>query len=207
MLSLVNFSALKHAWTYSKADFAAMLVTILVTLIEGIEPGLIAGVGLSIILHLYKTSRPHIAIVGQIPGTKNFRNEKNYDVVTYPGVLSIRIDESLYFPNARYIEDFINDAVAENPEIKDIILECPAINSIDLSALESLEAINARLKDGGITLHMSELKNPVLESLKKSSFLEEMTGRVFLSNYDAVSSIVPDLTKKTLDAPRLNVIK
>lgn len=202
VLSLVNFAALKHAWEYSKADFAAMLVTIVVTLIEGIEPGLIAGVGLSIVLHLYKTSRPHIAVVGQIPGTKHFRNEKNYDVVTYPGVISIRIDESLYFPNARFIEDYINDTVAETPGIKDIIIECPAINSIDLSALESLEAINSRLKDSGITLHLSELKNPVLTSLKKSNFLEELTGKVYLSNYDAVSSIVPELAKETLQLKR-----
>jgi len=199
VLSLVNFSALKHAWSYSKADFAAMLVTILVTLIEGIEPGLIAGVGLSIVLHLYGTSRPHIAIVGQIPGTRHFRNVKNYEVVTYPEILSIRIDESLYFPNARFIEDFINDAVAKNPEIKNIIIECPAINKIDISALESLEAINARLKDGGITFHLSELKNPILESLKRSHFLEELTGKVHLTQYEAVSSIVPEFAKKTLE--------
>jgi len=200
VLSLVNFSALKHTWSYSKADFAAMLVTILVTLIEGIEPGLIAGVGLSIVLHLYGTSRPHIAIVGQIPGTRHFRNVKNYDVVTYPEILSIRIDESLYFPNARFIEDFINDSVAKNPEIKNIIIECPAINKIDISALESLEAINARLKDGGISFHLSELKNPILESLKRSEFLTELTGKVHLTHYEAVSSIVPEFAKATLES-------
>jgi len=206
VLSLVNFKALKHAWFYSKADFAAMAVTILVTLTEGIEPGLIAGVGLSIVLHLYGTSRPHIAIVGQIPGTKHFRNVKNYDVVTYPEILSIRIDESLYFPNARFIEDFINDAVAKNPEIKNIIIECPAINKIDISALESLEAINDRLKDGGITFHLSELKNPILESLKRSHFLDALTGKIHLTHYDAISSIVPKLAEETFNAT-LNLVK
>jgi len=199
---LVNLSALKHAWGYSKTDFAAMAITILVTLIEGIEPGLIAGVGLSIVLHLYKTSKPHIAVVGQIPGTKNFRNEKNYDVVTYPEILSIRIDESLYFPNARFIEDYINDTVAKDAKIKHIILECPAINSIDISALESLEAINLRLKDGGISFHLSEVKNPILNRLKRSHFLDELTGKVHLTHYEAVSSIVPELTKKTLELPK-----
>lgn len=198
VLSLVNFGALKHAWAYSKTDFAAMLITILVTLIEGIEPGLIAGVGLSIVLHLYKTSRPHIAVVGQIPGTKHFRNVKNYDVVTYPEILSLRIDESLYFPNARFIEDYINDSVAKDPNIKHIILECPAINSIDISALESLEAINLRLKDSGISFHLSELKNPIMDRLKRSHFLEELTGKVYLTHYDAVSSIVPKLAEETL---------
>ncbi|NTW26475.1 MAG: sulfate permease, partial [Lentimicrobium sp.] len=162
VLGLVNLSALKHAWAFNKADFAAMAITILITLIEGIEPGLIAGVTLSILLHLYKTSRPHIAVVGQIPGTATFRNKERHEVVTDPEILSLRIDESLYFPNARYIEDYINNAVAANPSVKHVILECPAINGIDLSALESLEAINLRLKDGGIAFHLTEVKGPVM---------------------------------------------
>ena len=198
VLSLVDLGALKHAWHFSKADFAAMAVTILITLIQGIEPGLIAGVALSIVLHLYKTSRPHIAVVGQIPGTAHFRNELRHKVVTFPEILSLRIDESLYFPNARYIEDYINNAVAAHPDVKHLILECPAINGVDLSALESLESINLRLKDGGVTFHLSELKGPVFDQLKRSHFLEELTGKVHLTQFEAVSSINPELAKKTL---------
>ena len=107
--------------------------------------------GLSIFLHLYATSRPHVAVVGQIPGTTSFRNVARHEVVTDAEILSLRIDESLYFPNARYIEDRINEAVAASPSIRHVVLECPAVNAIDTSALESLEAINHRLKDGGIT--------------------------------------------------------
>jgi len=199
VLSLVNLAALKHAWKFSKADFAAMAVTIIITLIEGIEPGLIAGVALSILLHLYKTSRPHIAVVGQIPGTSTFRNKLRHEVVTDPEILSLRIDESLYFPNARFIEDYINNSVAANSGVKHVILECPAINGIDLSALESLEAINLRLKDGGITFHLSEIKGPVMDQLKRSHFLEKLTGKVFLRHYDAVASIKPELARRTLE--------
>ena len=115
VLSLVDLGALKRTWDYSKADFAAMAATILVTLVEGVEAGLLVGVGLSIFLHLYATSRPHIAVVGQIPGTMSFRNVARHAVVTDPAILSLRIDESLYFPNARYIEDRINAAVAAEP--------------------------------------------------------------------------------------------
>jgi len=197
VLSLVDFNALKETWNYSKSDFAAMLVTILITLIEGIEPGLIAGVGLSIFLHLYKTSRPHVAVVGQIPGTGTFRNVERHGVVTDPEILSLRVDESLYFPNARFMEDLINNKVAANPEIRHVILECPAVNNIDFSALESLEAINQRLKDGGITLHLSEVKGPIMDRLKKSHFLQELTGGIFLRQFDAVESINPDLANKT----------
>lgn len=197
VLSLVNLKALKHAWAYSKADFAAMAATILVTLIAGIEPGLISGVTLSIVLFLYSASRPHIAVVGQLPGTTTFRNVKRHNTVTDPSILSVRIDESLFFPNARFIEEYINESVAAHPELKHVILECPAVNAIDLSALESLEALNLRLKDGGISLHLSEVKGPVMDRLKRSHFLEELTGRVHLSHYDAVYSINPSLAKQT----------
>ena len=197
VLSLVDLGALKHTYAYSKADFAAMAATILVTLAEGVEAGLIVGVGLAIFLHLYSTSRPHIAVVGQIPGTAHFRNVARHTVVTDPEILSLRIDESLYFPNARFIEDRINAAVAANPAVRHVILECPAVNAIDASALESLEAINHRLKDGGITFHLSEVKGPIMDRLKRSHFLEELTGKVHLTQYDAVSSINPELARRT----------
>ena len=78
----------------------------------------------------------------------------------------------------------------------------PAVNTIDASALESLEAINHRLKDGGITFHLSEVKGPVMDRLKRSHFLEELTGKVYLTQYDAVHNINPDLARRTLETPR-----
>jgi SulP family sulfate permease len=204
VLSLVDLGALKRTYAYSGTDFAAMAATIVLTLIEGVEAGLIAGVGLAIFLHLYRTSRPHVAVVGQIPGTAHFRNVTRHTVVTDPAILSLRVDASLYFPNARFLEDLVNGAVAANPAVRHVILECPAVNTIDYSALESLEAVNHRLRDGGITLHLSEVKGPVMDQLKRSHFLEELTGKVHLSQYDAVSSIKPDLARRTLEAHRLS---
>lgn len=203
VLSLVDLKAIKHIWYYSRADGAALVATILVTLIEGVEAGLLVGVGLSIFLHLYKTSKPHVAVVGQIPGTMNFRNVARHAVVTDPEILSLRVDASLYFPNARFIEDWVNEAVAVNPAVRHVILECPAVNTIDASALESLEAINHRLKDGGITLHLSEVKGPIMDRLKRSHFLNDLTGQVYLTHYDAIFSINPELAQKTLKAQRL----
>lgn len=203
VLSLVDLGALKRTYAYSKTDFAAMAATILLTLYEGVEAGLLAGVGLAIFLHLYRTSKPHVAVVGQIPGTMNFRNVGRHDVVTDPEILSLRVDASLYFPNARFIEDYINNAVAANPAVRHVILECPAVNTIDYSALESLEAINQRLKDGGITLHLSEVKGPIMDGLKRSHLLHELTGRVHLTQFDAVASINPGLADRTLEAQRV----
>lgn len=185
VLSLVDFSILKTSWGYSKADFAAVAATILLTLGFGVETGVSAGVILSILLHLYKTSKPHVAEVGLVPGTQHFRNIHRHAVETDPAVLTIRIDESLYFPNARFLEDYVLDRVGKDGPIRHVVLMCSAVNVIDFSALEALEALNHRLKDMGVSLHLSEVKGPVTDRLKKTHFLDELSGRVFLSQYDA----------------------
>jgi SulP family sulfate permease len=191
VLSLVDFSILKRSWAYSRSDFLAVLVTILMTLAMGVETGVSAGVALSIALYLYKTSRPHIAEVGLVPHTQHFRNIKRFAVLTDPSLLSLRIDESLYFANARFLEDYIYDRVAGCPQIRHVVLMASAINEIDLSALESLEAINLRLDQLGAKLHLSEVKGPVMDRLKREHFLQTMTGKVFLTHYDAVCELAP----------------
>jgi len=202
VLSLVDLGALRRTWDYSRPDFIAMAATILLTLTVGVEAGLVAGVGLSIFLHLYRTSKPHVAIVGQVPGTEHFRNVDRHTVITSPEILSVRVDESLYFPNARFLEDLIGDAIAGDCPLNHVILVCPAVNSIDASALESLEAINHRLRDAGITFHLSEVKGPVMDRLKRAHFLDDLTGKVHLTQYDAVASIDPELARRTLDTAR-----
>jgi sulfate permease, SulP family len=195
VLSLVDFSILKTAWSYSKADFAAVTATILITLGFGVETGVSAGVILSILLHLYKTSKPHVAEVGLVPGTQHFRNIHRHKVDTDPAIVTIRIDESLYFPNARFLEDYVLDRVGKGGPIRHVVLMCSAVNVIDFSALEALEALNLRLKDMGISLHLSEVKGPVTDRLEKTHFLQHLTGRVFLSQYDAwVALTAPPLT-------------
>ncbi len=191
VLSLVDFSILKHTWRYSKADFAAVAATLLATLLVGVEAGLVAGVGLSLVLYLWRTSRPHIAEVGLMPGTEHFRNVLRHPVLTDSSLVTLRVDESLYFANARALEDRINEAVARNNALKHVVLQCSAINSIDASALESLEAINQRLQAAGVGFHFSEVKGPVMDRLQRSDFLEHLNGQVFLSQYQAVQALVP----------------
>jgi len=191
VLSLVDLGALRRTWAYSRSDFAAMLATIGVTLGAGVEAGVLVGVTLSVALHLWRTSRPHWAVVGQVPGTQHFRNVKRHRVITTPDVLSIRVDESLYFPNARFLEDLLAEQVASNPAIRHVVLMCPAVNSIDASALESLEAVNARLAAGGVALHLSEVKGPVMDRLKRSDLLHHLSGQVFLSHFDAMAALAP----------------
>lgn len=189
VLSLVDFSILKRSWHYSKADFAAVLTTILMTLGMGVEIGVSTGVGLSILLHLYKSSKPHIAEVGQVPGTEHYRNVLRHNVMTDPAIVSLRVDESLYFANARFLEDKIQNRVAKDKNIRHVVLQCSAINEIDFSALESLEAINQRLKEMDVQLHLSEVKGPVMDRLERGDFLADMTGQVFLSQFEAVKTL------------------
>lgn len=191
VLSLVDFSILKKTWDYSKKDFAAVAVTILLTLGMGVEVGVATGVLVSVLLHLFKTSRPHVAEVGLVPGTQHFRNILRHRVETNETLLILRVDESLYFANARFLEDYIQKRVTSGTLIKNVVLMFPAINDVDYSALESLEAINRRLRDMGIGLHLSEVKGPVMDRLDRSHFIDELNGRVFLSQYDAWRAFNP----------------
>lgn len=189
VLSLVDFSILKKTWNYSKADFIAVLTTMTATLLLGIEMGVTAGVVISILIHLYKSSRPHMAVVGQVPGSEHYRNILRHDVITDPHILSVRVDESLYFANARYLEDAVYDLAVKQDDIKHVLLQCSAINTIDMSALESIEALNMRLKELGVTFHLTELKGPVMDRLKRTELFSELTGEVFLSQHCAVKKL------------------
>ena len=202
VLSLVDLGALKRTWVYSKADFAAMAVTIATVLAAGIEAGILAGVGLSLVLFLARSARPHLAVVGQVPGTHHFRNVRRHEVVTSPSVLSVRVDESLYFANARWLEDRLYDQAVAAPAIRHVVLICSAVNEIDASALESLEALTERLAAASVTFHLSEVKGPVLDRLERSDFLRHLTGQVFLSQHDALAALDPETTRSAEAALR-----
>lgn len=192
VLSLVDLKTPGRLWRYSKADFAAHIATIGITLLAGVEMGVIAGVAVGLLLYLWRASRPHAAIVGRVPETEHFRNVERHKVITVPHILSIRIDEALTYLNARWLEEYLLEEVADRPAVRHVILMCSAVNEIDASGLESLEAINHRLGDGKIGLHLSEVKGPVMDRLKRSHFIEELNGEVFLSQSKAFEKLVVD---------------
>jgi SulP family sulfate permease len=187
--TLIDWKILVQAWRFSWADFLAIATTISLTLFLGVEIGVLSGVAVSIGMHLYKTSRPHFAVVGSVRGTEYFRNVQRHDVSTDPEIISIRVDESLYFANAAYLEEIVLAQIASNKAAKHIILMCSAVNDIDLSALEALKEINNALQDLGICLHLSEIKGPVMNNLNRSDFLDQLTGRVFDTQYEAFNSL------------------
>jgi sulfate permease, SulP family len=186
---LIDFSVIKKAWVYSKADFAAVFITLVLTLLIGVEVGIGAGVLASVLIHLYKTSQPHVAVIGRVLGTEHFRSVDRHTVETFDNQLSIRIDESLYFANTRYLEELIFKLIADKPQLKHVILMCTAVNKIDMSALETLEKINETLVELNIKLHLSEVKDPIMGKLAKTDFFRELSGNNYLSQNQAVEDL------------------
>ena len=199
VLSLVDLAILKRAWAYSRADFAAVAATIAVTVGAGVEAGVSAGVFLSLALHLYRTSRPHVAEVGLVPGTEHFRNIHRFVVETDPAVLTLRVDESLYFANTRYLEDLVLARASGDVSLRHVVLMCSAVNEIDLSALETLETLDHRLRDMGVKLHLSEVKGPVMGRLLCSTFLSHLSGQVFVSQFEAFCSLTGRCASQPLE--------
>ena len=197
VLSLVDFSIIKKTWRFSKRDWGSVVATLFLTLGFGVEVGVSSGVLISISLHLYRTARPHVAEVGLVEGTEHFRNILRYKVKTIPSVLTLRIDESLFFANASMLEKLIYERVAEDKNIVHVVLMCSAVNEVDFSALETLEEINQRLREENIFLHLSEVKGPVLDKLRRARFIDQMSGNLYLTQHQAFADLISKEESKT----------
>ncbi|WP_421854616.1 SulP family inorganic anion transporter [Marinomonas sp.] len=189
ILQLIDFKDFLRLYRFSKQEALGSLATFFVVLFIGMETGIIVGVSLSLLFFLWHTSHPHIAVVGRLPGTEHFRNVKRFEVETDPEIVTIRIDENLFFANTRVLEDYVLTLVSNHKDIKHLILMCNAVNMIDASALDSLETIDDRLKSAGVMLHFSEIKGPVMDKLTGSSLIENLSGEVFLTQHKAMKAL------------------
>lgn len=204
VVQLFDLSALPRLWRYSKADGLAWLATFGVVLVSGVERGILAGAAIAIGLHLWHTSRPHLAVVGRVGDSEHFRNVLRHDVRTSPDLLLIRIDESLYFANAAVLESKLLSLVAERPAVRHLVLIASAVNFIDGSALECLTRLRSELAEAGVTLHLAEVKGPVMDRLQETALLRDLApGRIFLSTHEAVGALesVADLGLVTAREP------
>ena len=189
ILQLVDIKDFIRIYRFSKQEALALGVTFWMVLLVGMEAGIIVGISLSLLFFLWHTSHPHIAIVGRVPGTQHYRNVKRYQVETQPDIVTIRIDENLFFANARVLEEYVLGVVAQQPDLKHLVIMCNAVNMIDASALDSLDTIADRLRSAGVTLHFSEIKGPVMDRLKQSNLLEKLSGKVFLTQHQAIECL------------------
>jgi SulP family sulfate permease len=188
--SLVDWRMPVRLWRSNKADAFALLVTFVAVFALGIEIGVLVGMGTSLGLFLWRTSRPHIAVVGRVGHSETFRNVLRHEVTTYPSVLAIRVDESLYFANTKYLEDTLLAKVAEHRAIEHLLLVGSGINYVDASAVETLRELIERLHDAGVAFHLADLKGPVLDQLHRAGLIDELgDDHVFLSTHQAMAAL------------------
>ena len=187
-ISMVDVQALRQAWAYDRADALALLGTALGVLVLGIQQGIAVGIGLSLAALLLRASTPHIAVIGRIHGTEHFRNVERHGVETLPGVLFVRIDESLFFGNLNAVEARLTAELERSPGTHDLVLIMSAVNRIDTTAMEVLTDLNRELAEHGIHLHLAEVKGPVQDRLEKSPLWPALSGSVHLSVNEAFES-------------------
>lgn len=193
---LVTFLPFFETWKYSKADGLAMWATFFGVTCIDISTGLVIGIILTFILLLWRISRPHIAVIGLVEGTQHFRNVSRYDVLTAETITSFRIDENLNFLNAHVLKGYIITELSHNPQIQHVVINCSSISNIDLSAVEMLEELNGELLQLGIQLHLSEVKSPVMDRLNSSRLINMLSGKIFLSHYQAIQMLSPEILNK-----------
>jgi SulP family sulfate permease len=185
---LIDVGGFRRTLAYSRGDGLSFGVTFGAVLLLGVERGLLLGALLALAIYVWRTGRPHIAVLGRVPGTEHFRNVNRYQVETWPNLLLLRVDESLYFGNASRVEQFILEALSARPQVTDLVLVGSAINHIDSSGLAMLETLLPGLHEAGVRTHLAEFKGPVLDRLRRSRLLDLLApGRVFLSTHQAVS--------------------
>lgn len=186
--SLVDVATLKASWAYDRADALSLLATAVGVMVLGVEAGIVLGVAMSLAALVWRSSHPHIAVVGRVPGTEHFRNVERHAVQTVPGLLALRVDESLFFANATALEERIEALVRADASIRRLLLVCSAVNQIDATALGMLTALEQSLSRRGIRLELAEVKGPVMDRLQPTLLGARLQGRVFQSAHDAFSA-------------------
>ena len=191
VFSLIDVATLKASWAYDRADALALIATAAGVVVLGVEAGILLGVAMSLATIVWRSSRPHIAVVGRVPGTEHFRNVVRHNVETLPGLLALRIDESMFFANATAIEEHITSLVQANPSVERLLLVCSAVNQIDATALQMLTQLEQGLQARGISLELAEVKGPVMDRLQPTALGQRLQGRVFRSAHDAFVHTTP----------------
>ena len=189
--AMVDFTALRAAWRTERADAVAFAVTFALVLGLGVDAGIVAGVVISLLVWLMRSSRPHIAVLGRVPGTEHFRNVTRYQTEPLPGILLLRVDESLFFGNARHVSANILQLASVRHDIHSLLLVMSAVNRLDMTALDMLARLDDTLHERGICLHLAEVKGPVLDVCKRAGLAAHFAGRLHLSTHIAVTALCP----------------
>ena len=174
VFGLIDVKEARHLWEISRPDLASMALTFVATLTVGIEQGILIGVGASLLWFIWSTSKPHVAILGRVPGTNIYRNQTRYPEATLPeGVVAVRIDAPLYFANTAFLKNTIMAAV--NDKTEHLVVDCKSIGSVDAQALSTIEEIMDELTHRNVRIWMAGVHGPVRDALTSAHLLDEQT--------------------------------
>lgn len=186
VVGMMDFSTLAESWRHDCSDATTLLATLAGVLLVGVEEGVLMGVVLSFASLIWRSSRPHIAVVGRMPGTEHFRNVERYTVETLPHALMLRIDSDLIFNNMDGVIERIEHDLQVRPEVRHLVLVLSSVNMVDTTALLALAELNKHMREQKRSLHLCEVKGPVMDRLKLSKLVgKDLTGQVFLSTAQA----------------------
>ncbi len=186
VLGTVEWQAFAAAWRYARAEAGVMAMVAALVVLRDAQWALALGVGASIALLLQRTAQPHAVLVGRMPGTEHYRNVQRYAAELTPGVLGLRIDESLLFINARQLPGVVVSHLDRFPGTARVLLQMSPVNRIDFSGLEALRSLQDVLAGRDVRLDLSEVKGPVLDRLRAGGWSAWFKGRLFLSHHQGV---------------------
>ena len=191
VFELTDFRSVLRDWRFYRPDTVTHFATFAGVLVLGVEAGLVIGVGVSIVLFMRGSARPHIAVVGRLGDTPHFRNVERYPVRTWPHLLAVRIDESFYFANADTVESRLAELLdaPEPDDVEHLLIVMSAVNFIDTTGLEMLERLTDRLQRRGVVLDLCEVKGPVRDQLEHVALKDWLTGEVFQTTDDAFNAL------------------
>jgi len=192
IVSLVDVTTFKSAWRTDRLDAFSFGAAFLGVLAFGLNTGLVIGLITSFAGLIWQSSKPHIAVVGQLAGSGHFRNINRHDVVTYHNLLIVRVDESLFFGNSESVYRQLQLAIERYPEASELVLIMSAVNHIDLTAQEMLLSLNQTLVSQNKRLHFSFIKGPVMDVIEDTPIIQDLSGQVFLSTMQAVKTLTED---------------
>ncbi len=188
-IGLLDFAMPKRLLFYNKRDLLILNVTLLITIFFGIKEGILTGIILSLVMLIYKSTKPHMPVLGNVPNTHFYRNKDRFkDVLIHDDILIIRFDAQLHFANTTYFKDKLMDLLIEKGEkLKYLIIDGESINGLDSSAIYALEEIHDKITEKGISIAFTGLKGPVRDSLVKSGLMKKIQfDHCFMSIQEAV---------------------
>ncbi len=190
VLGLVDTREARHLARVGRGDLGLMGVTFLATLTIGIEPCIAVGIGASLAWFVWRTSRPHVAVLGRVPGTSIYRNLERYPAAeTAPGVACVRIDAPLYFANTAFLKDLLLERLPD-PDTRHLVLDATGIGSVDAQALDTLDEVVEALERRGVQLWLAGVRGPVRDALTVAGLWDRVGAAHFVERvHEAVDAI------------------